>query len=514
MRPSSWLRSGRSLFVPSGTGPGHRPTRPPKRFLPTRLSVAQLEDRIVLSTFGVGNLADSGPDSLRAAITAANANPGADVIAFARGVRGTVALTSGELGITDDLRIDGPGASKLAVSGSDASRVFNISSGVAANIDDLTITRGHGFLRGGGILDAGALTLYDAVVSDNVVVGLPGMDVDADPFGGGILNMGTLSVSHTTFIHNRSLGAAGDPGGPGSTGLGGAIMSVGTADAPATATVGFSTFLDNQAVGGAAGVGAPFTRTGLGGAIMNDAGTFTVSHSQFRDNQAVGGAGGGFPGGFGAGGAIANVALFGDAVLSVSDSTLTDNQAVGGAAGVGTSAQIGRGGAIANFVAGAASLPVTVTATATVTGSTLLGNRAIGGAGTPTGATGQERHTHRRTKNGGVLTVSDSLIALNQAIGGASLGGNGGNGLGGGIFNGVPNPFGTPSLTLRRSLVTFNRAAGGAGGNGGTAGLGQGGGLYLAPGGVAIADPLTTIFFNDASTSDHDMFGVLIKRKA
>ena len=70
---------------------------------------------------------------------------------------------------------------------------------------------------------------------------------------------------------------------------------------------------------------------------MNDAGTFTVSHSLFRDNQAVGGAGGGFPGGFGAGGAIANVALFGDAILSVSDSTLTDNQAVGGAAGVGTS---------------------------------------------------------------------------------------------------------------------------------------------------------------------------------
>ena len=177
-----------------------------------------------------GNLADSGPDSLRAAITAANANPGADVIAFAHGLRGTVALTSGELGITDDLRIDGPGAGRLAVSGSDASRVFNISSGVAASIDDLTITHGHGFLRGGGILNAGTLTLSDAVVSDNVVVGLPGMGADVDPFGGGILNTGTLSVSHTTFIHNQSLGADGDPGGPGSTGLGGAIMSVGTAE--------------------------------------------------------------------------------------------------------------------------------------------------------------------------------------------------------------------------------------------------------------------------------------------
>ena len=53
MRLSSWLRSGRSFFVPSGTERGHRPTRLPKRFLPTRLSAAQLEDRIVLSTFTV-----------------------------------------------------------------------------------------------------------------------------------------------------------------------------------------------------------------------------------------------------------------------------------------------------------------------------------------------------------------------------------------------------------------------------------------------------------------------------
>ena len=100
------------------------------------------------------------------------------------------------------------------------------------------------------------------------------------------------------------------------------------------------------------------------------------------------------------------------------------------------------------------------------------------------------------------------MIALNQAIGGVGQGGDGGNGLGGGIFNGAPNPFGTPTLTLRSSLVVFNRADGGAS-DGGTAGLGQGGGLYLSPGGVASADPLTDIFFNHASTSDDDVFGIL-----
>ena len=157
-----------------------------------------------------------------------------------------------------------------------------------------------------------------------------------DAFGGGIFNTGTLTVRHSSFVHNQSIGADGTPSSIGSSALGGAIMSSGTPSAPATATVSHSTFLDNQAVGGAAGAGA--SRAGIGGAIMNATGTFTVSHSVFHDNQAVGGLDNGVPGGFGAGsgGAIANVARFGDAILSVSHSTfLTNNRAVGGAAGTG-----------------------------------------------------------------------------------------------------------------------------------------------------------------------------------
>src|SRR4051812_48878130 len=230
MRLSSWLRSTRSR----------------QSAVPTRLRVGRLEDRTVPSTFTVGNLADSGPGSLRGAVTAANANPGVDVVRFAPGLRGTVVLTSGELGVTDDLRIDAPGADRLAVSGNDAGRVFNIAAGVEASIDGLTVTHGHGLLRGGGILNAGTLTLSHAVVSDNVVVGLPGAVMAVDAFGGGILNRGTLAVDHTTFVHNRSVGGDGNPGGPGSTGLGGALMSVGSAAAPATATVSHCTFLDNQ----------------------------------------------------------------------------------------------------------------------------------------------------------------------------------------------------------------------------------------------------------------------------
>ena len=57
--------------------------RTPRRPTASRLQIEALEDRCMLSTFTVTNLLDSGPGSLRAAVFAANANPGADAIDFA-----------------------------------------------------------------------------------------------------------------------------------------------------------------------------------------------------------------------------------------------------------------------------------------------------------------------------------------------------------------------------------------------------------------------------------------------
>jgi hypothetical protein len=499
MRLPSWLWFARAPRAPSGTGNGPPPTRGRKRAAAARLGVEPLEDRTVPATFTVWNLADAGAGSLRAALTAANTNPGADVVDFARGLWGTVALTSGELGITDDVRIAGPGAHRLAVSGSDLSRVFRIHAG-AVVMDGLTVTRGNGRLWGGGIRNDGTLTLSDAVVSDNVVVGLPGQGPGVTAFGGGIYNSGALTVLQTTFARNRAAGAAGVPGGPGSAGIGGAISSISLDGGPAaSAAVSHCTFVDNRAVGGAAGAAGPAGGPGIGGAIHNDNSSLTVSHTLFRDNQAVGGSAPGFSGGFGAGGAIANAARFGNTTLSVSHSTLVNNRAVGGAGGVG------RGGGIANFVAFQAPPGSGFTATATVAHNTLTGNRAVGGAG-PTSGTGQGGGI--TNENGGVLTVTDSAIVLNWAVGGAGDGADGGNGLGGGIFNGPPTAFGVTTLTLQGSLVTLNRAVGGES-DAGTDGLGQGGGLYLAPGGVASADASMAVLFNFASTSDDDVFGDL-----
>ena len=107
----------------TSTSTRRRPTR--RRSPASRLCLEALEGRCLMSTFSVLNFLDSGPGSLREAIMAANSAPGADLIRFAPAARdGTIALTSGQLSITDDLTIDGPGANRLTVSGNNASRVF------------------------------------------------------------------------------------------------------------------------------------------------------------------------------------------------------------------------------------------------------------------------------------------------------------------------------------------------------------------------------------------------------
>ena len=127
---TSWLRTLRSALAPSRMERKHR-RQPSLRATTYRPRLEVLDDRCLPSIFTVTNLLDSGPDSLRAAVAAANANPGADDIDFA--TTGTIGLTSGQLDITDSVTINGPGASALTVSGNHASRVFGI-------IGDPTVT--------------------------------------------------------------------------------------------------------------------------------------------------------------------------------------------------------------------------------------------------------------------------------------------------------------------------------------------------------------------------------------
>src|SRR5262249_22369180 len=137
----------------------------------------RLEERTVLSPLIVSSGADSGSGSLRDTIASA---PSGSVIEFAKNVH-TITLTSGELGITQDLDIEGPGPNKLTISGNHASRVFDISGGVVVTIAGLTIADGLAVAvgtdaaQGGGAIQnvASSLTLANDVLSHNQSIGAP-----------------------------------------------------------------------------------------------------------------------------------------------------------------------------------------------------------------------------------------------------------------------------------------------------------------------------------------------------
>jgi hypothetical protein len=96
----------------------------------------------------------------------------------------------------------------------------------------------------------------------------------------------------------------------------------------------------------------------------------------------------------------------------------------------------------------------------------------------------------------------------NRALGGeGDAGGNGGNGLSGGLSNDGRTAFGVSTLSITGSTVTHNRAVGGAGEDGGSAGQRIGGGLYLADGGIVCLDTTTVVEKNHASTSNDDIYG-------
>ena len=179
---------------------------------------------------GVCDIADC---SLREAIGAANALPGADTIVFdASVVPGTFTLTipganedanaSGDLDITDDLTING---AATIIDGGGIDRVFNIFFGAEVFINDVTIRNGDaGTSDGGGIrnLPGGTLTLNNSTVSGNTADG-----------SGGIINQGTLTVNNSTVSGNTAAGS------------GGGIRNVGL-----LLTLNNSTVSDNSAVAG------------------------------------------------------------------------------------------------------------------------------------------------------------------------------------------------------------------------------------------------------------------------
>lgn len=465
-----------------------------------------LEDRAVPALLTVTTAADSGVGSLRAAITAANTAPDLDTIVFAKAVT-SITLTTGELAITEDVEIDGPGSKKLTISGNNLSRIFNIQSGDVI-ISGLTVTKGLADLNapdfksvGGAILNQDTLTLIDIVVSSSQAVGDASVTVDLYPtsplpglyaftgggLGGGLANLDTLTVTGSKFTGNLARGADGSVGVPepppvgtsfAGMALGGSIFNF------ATATVYSSQFTTSRAQGGSNGNGS-FAGLGGGGAIYSDA-DLTIFSSAFSKNRALGGNGGtGFNHvGDGIGGAIVSGSLkalipAGTGNLVVHQSTFGLNQAKGGNDNSVTTPNAdnrpgdGYGGAIFLYQG-----------SARISRTRIHHNQAIGGTagGDQGGSMGIGGGIFFFNYAGGITaTVSNSRIDHNSALGGLGRAGRpGADGLGGGIANtGLGGSFSAPgTITIVNTGVDHNLARGGNGGAGDNGGDGLGGGLF------------------------------------
>ncbi|MGL4423754.1 MAG: hypothetical protein ACRCZF_24075, partial [Gemmataceae bacterium] len=153
-----------------------------------RLLMIPLEDRLTPATIVVTTPTDSGPGSLREAVTQANNSPGDDTITFAPGL-GEVVLTSGQLELTDTTgatTITGTATTPQVIRRNELFRtpqfrIFNIQDGVTVDMSQLTITGGYlSEGKGGGINNAGNLTLTNTNISRNYGV------------VGGIYNSGTV----------------------------------------------------------------------------------------------------------------------------------------------------------------------------------------------------------------------------------------------------------------------------------------------------------------------------------
>jgi hypothetical protein len=148
----------------------------------------------VYGTRTVANTDDNGPGSLRQALTDANAG---DVIDLSGVAGSTITLTSGSLTIGKDVEIVGSEEGGIVIDGGGSYRVLDIASGVVS-LSDVTVSNGSVAGSGGGINNAGELTLTRVTLSGNTGTN-----------GAGIYNDGALTMKNCTVSGNSASGEAG-----------------------------------------------------------------------------------------------------------------------------------------------------------------------------------------------------------------------------------------------------------------------------------------------------------------
>lgn len=381
-----------------------------------------LEDRRVLAVATVTTPLDvvdfnDGVTSLREAIFATNTVPGPDEIVFDFGHDGpeTILLTQGELRITDDLTITGPGADLLTIDASgndptpeenndDGSRVFNIidtdipDTSLLMNVElfGLRLTGGDSDSFGGAIASEANLTLNQMVIANNAAdsggalsVSLGETQIIASELtrntarrGGAIHSNGDLTISQSEVSNNSAAWYGG-----------GIVLNNGTL------TIKQESLISNN------------SSVREGGGIYSDRSDseVTILDSTISGNSAVQRGGGVF---------------IGHGVLTVSGSTISDNSttgdsAVGGGIALRYTESLIEDSVISNNSTHGSSAPgggIYSRSPITITASQIIGNSTNGDF----------------SPGGGVFV---SVLGGTSTLTDVTIHGNSSTGPGGGVYN-------------------------------------------------------------------------------
>lgn len=420
------------------------------------------------STAGDGICADAAMQcSLRAAINEANALAGDDTITVPAGTYTQTLVAAnedlnagGDWDIRSNITIEGAGAATTILQSAAAPATATervIESMLTTNVVTINgVTLRHGnktgaaanATRGGGIRNVGTLTMNNCIVTLNNASG-----------AGGVRNERTITLNNVTVSNNACNNG-------GATCFGGGMYN--TLAALSTVTINNSTFTGNTSTSpGANGFGF-----GAGLGIESATGfNLVITGSTFSNNTGVG---------TGTGGSNGNgirVLASAASTANITNSTFSGNTGTGGAAI--------QGSGVMAFTSGTGTL------TGTWDGIRVTGNSAITGSGAAFAATGGAMTVTVRnstisgntsTTSGGGIIISNSgaTSGANSVINflNSTISGNTANGAGGGAF--VESPAATGSMTANFNFCTIanNRA------NNDNSGADSGGGIFRSTAGT------------------------------
>lgn len=365
------------------------------------LNASRLADyNYTLQSYSVSDLT-----GLKAALLDSGANNQDDTIVLTANILFTSVSDTITFAVTDGHKttIQGDSTGKT-ISGANLAQVLHIDSGSGSvELKNLTITNGMASGRGGDS--------YDRSDTANVAKNTGGSGL-----GGGIYNAGKLTITNSIISGNKATGGGGGGGhlnsnygaGAGAGGGGSSATTSGGGGAGGTAHTQFGKIVAGPlASGGTGGRGGALYYAfdgGAGGGITGGGAGSSGSFMTARGGNGAtatlngvtigGGAGGAGYNGIGANGGDAVGAIYNVGTLGITESTITGNLAAGG----------GGGGSGNGYAPGAGAA-----------GNGGNGGNAYGGI----------------WNNGGTLTVTSSAVDNNLAVAGL-----GGTGTGFGNFSG------------------------------------------------------------------------------